>query len=92
MFLTRLGSRSKAVVTGDVTQIDLGDRQNSGLLEAMRVLKGVEDIALVTLSEQDVVRHKLVQAIIQAYDRYNRRQAKEKNTRREYDGKSKSRN
>jgi len=67
MFLTRLGFGSKMVVTGDVTQIDLPRGKQSGLNEAVRVLKRVEDIAFNFLSEQDVVRHHLVQKIIQAY-------------------------
>lgn len=68
MFLTRLGFGSKAVITGDVTQIDLPDSRRSGLLDAMRVLRGIEDIAILRFSEKDVVRHKLVQAIIRAYE------------------------
>ncbi len=70
MFLTRLGFGSKVVVTGDVTQIDLPEGKVSGLIEAVRVLRGVEDIGIVRFSEKDVVRHKLVQDIIKAYDRY----------------------
>lgn len=70
MFLTRLGFGSKIVVTGDVTQIDLPDGKVSGLIEATRVLRNVEDIGIVRFSEKDVVRHKLVQDIIKAYDRY----------------------
>lgn len=69
MFLTRLGFNSKAVVTGDVTQIDLPDGKKSGLKDAVNVLKKVEDIAIIKLSSKDVVRHKLVQAIINAYER-----------------------
>ena len=68
MFLTRLGFGSKIVITGDVTQIDLPDGKPSGLREAMRVLKGVEDIAICRLGESDVVRHALVQRIIKAYE------------------------
>ena len=70
MFLTRLGFNSKAVVTGDITQIDLADRRMSGLKEASHVLKGIDDIDIITLNEKDVVRHKLVQSIIKAYDKY----------------------
>ena len=70
MFLTRMGFGSRIVVTGDVTQIDLPDGKVSGLVEAVRVLKSVDDIAIVRFSEKDVVRHKLVQDIIKAYDRY----------------------
>ena len=68
MFLTRLGFGSKIVITGDITQIDLPTDKVSGLREAMRVLKGVEDIAIMRLTESDVVRHALVQRIIKAYE------------------------
>ena len=70
MFLTRLGFNSKAVITGDITQIDLPDSKKSGLIEAQRVRREVEDIAIVTFTEKDVVRHKIVQDIIKAYERY----------------------
>ena len=92
MFLTRLGFNSKAVVTGDITQIDLADGKKSGLTEAVTVLKNVDDIGIVTLNEKDVVRHKLVQSIIKAYDQYAQRKQRETTRRREYDGKSKSYN
>ena len=69
MFLTRLGFNSKAVVTGDITQIDLPDGKKSGLKDAVSVLKKVDDIAIIRLSGKDVVRHKLVQSIIEAYER-----------------------
>lgn len=71
MFLTRLGFNSKAVVTGDITQIDLPDGKRSGLKEAIQVLKNVDDIAIIKFSDKDVVRHKLVQQIIKAYERYS---------------------
>ena len=70
MFLTRLGFNSKAIITGDVTQIDLPDARRSGLVEAVKVLKNVEDIGITQFNEKDVVRHRLVQAIIKAYERY----------------------
>ncbi len=70
MFLTRLGPGSKGVITGDITQIDLPVRKKSGLLEAMKVLQNIEDICQVRFTEKDVVRHKLVQDIIKAYERY----------------------
>ena len=70
MFLTRLGFNSKIVVTGDITQIDLPDGKRSGLVEVMRILKNVGDIETVRFSERDVVRHKLVQDIIKAYEKY----------------------
>jgi phosphate starvation-inducible PhoH-like protein len=69
MFLTRLGFHSKAVVTGDITQIDLPEDKRSGLVEAARILDGVEGIGFMRFTEADVVRHPLVQAIIRAYDR-----------------------
>ncbi|MCR5523845.1 MAG: PhoH family protein [Clostridia bacterium] len=69
MFLTRLGFNSRMVVTGDITQIDLPDGKRSGLKEAMRVLKNIEGIGIVKFNEKDVVRHKLVQDIIKAYEK-----------------------
>ena len=71
MFLTRLGEGSKMVITGDITQIDLPDPKRSGLIEAMRVLKSVDDIVIHQFNEKDVVRHKLVQDIITAYANYD---------------------
>ncbi|MCI5593633.1 MAG: PhoH family protein [Anaerovoracaceae bacterium] len=70
MFLTRMGFGSKVVVTGDVTQIDLPRGKTSGLTEAVRVLKGVDDIDFCFLKDTDVVRHELVKKIINAYDKY----------------------
>ena len=72
MFLTRLGFNSKAVVTGDITQTDLPSGTRSGLVEAMKILQGIEGIAIHEFSERDVVRHKLVQRIILAYEKYER--------------------
>ena len=69
MFLTRLGFNSKMIVTGDVTQIDLPAGKESGLTDAMKVLKSVEDIAIVRFTQKDVVRHHLVQAIVKAYEK-----------------------
>ncbi len=69
MFLTRLGFNSKMVVTGDVTQIDLPDGKRSGLTDAMRILRNVPDVSINTFTEKDVVRHKLVQDIIKAYEK-----------------------
>lgn len=73
MYLTRLGFNSKTVITGDVTQIDLPQGKTSGLIEAERILKGVEGIKLIYFNEKDVVRHKLVQEILRAYERYEKR-------------------
>jgi phosphate starvation-inducible PhoH-like protein len=69
MFLTRLGEGSRMIITGDPTQIDLPPGQKSGLVEAVRILNGVEGIARVTFKEADVVRHDLVRRIVTAYDR-----------------------
>ena len=68
MFLTRLGIGSRAIITGDVTQIDLQRRSDSGLVQVAGILKGVEGIGFVILNQNDVVRHPLVMKIIQAYD------------------------
>ncbi|MCH5349945.1 MAG: PhoH family protein [Oscillospiraceae bacterium] len=74
MFLTRLGFNSKMVITGDITQIDLPDSKKSGLIDAMHILKNVDDICITRFTEKDVVRHKLVQDIIKAYEKaYNER-------------------
>jgi phosphate starvation-inducible PhoH-like protein len=75
MFLTRLGFSSKAVVTGDITQIDLPRRRFSGLEEVRTVLVGIDGIEFVYFSDQDVVRHELVQRIIRAYERFDARRA-----------------
>jgi phosphate starvation-inducible PhoH-like protein len=75
MFLTRLGFNSKAVITGDITQIDLAPETTSGLVEAVAVLREVEGIGFMRFSESDVVRHPLVQSIIRAYDEHLRRAA-----------------
>ena len=72
MFLTRMGMGSKMIITGDVTQIDLPAGRKSGLVEALEVLKGVEDIGMVRLSHRDVVRHELVQAIVKAYEKHDK--------------------
>ena len=72
MFLTRLGFHSKAVITGDITQVDLPETKISGLIEVQSILKGIEGIEFVYFSEKDVVRHPLVQDIIKAYDAYGK--------------------
>jgi len=69
MFLTRLGFNSKMVITGDITQIDLPDAKRSGLIEAIRILDNMEDIAVCRFTEKDVVRHRLVQEIVKAYEK-----------------------
>ena len=70
MFLTRLGVGSKSIITGDITQIDLSSKQESGLVQVVEVLKGIKGIGLVKLTQDDVVRHHLVKKIIEAYDRF----------------------
>jgi len=75
MFLTRLGFNSKAVITGDITQIDLTSGQRSGIVEAIEVVGKIEGIAFVYFNERDVVRHNLVQQIIKAYDEFDTSQA-----------------
>jgi len=77
MYLTRLGFGSKTVITGDVTQIDLPHSRTSGLVEAMRILKDVEDIKIIYFTEKDVVRHRLVQEIVRAYERHEKRDTEE---------------
>lgn len=78
MFLTRLGFNSKMVITGDVTQIDLPDSKRSGLVEATKILKNIDDIAINRFTEKDVVRHRLVQDIVRAYEQYNERKISNK--------------
>ena len=70
MFLTRLGFNSKAVITGDITQIDLPASKRSGLVEALEIVSNIEGIGTVAFNERDVVRHNLVQRIIRAYEQY----------------------
>jgi len=71
MFLTRLGANSKAIITGDITQIDLPSRQLSGLIQAKGILSSVQGVAFVYFDKSDVVRHKLVKDIIDAYEKFN---------------------
>ena len=78
MFLTRIGFGSQAIVTGDITQIDLPDGKKSGLMEAQKILKDIEGIAFCTFTEKDVVRHPLVQKIIKAYEKYDKEQEKKR--------------
>ena len=75
MFLTRVGLGSKAVVTGDITQIDLPPGRVSGLVQAQRIVKDIEGIEIVRFNERDVVRHPLVQKIVVAYDQFDRQEA-----------------
>jgi phosphate starvation-inducible PhoH-like protein len=85
MFLTRLGMNAKMIITGDITQIDLPLTTTSGLIQALNILKDVKGIGKVTFNKKDIVRHKLVQKIVDAYDKYDEKQKKE--TRKERDSK-----
>ena len=80
MFLTRLGFNSKIIVTGDITQTDLPDGKNSGLKEVIKILKNIEDIAIIKLNDKDIVRHRLVQKIINAYEKFE--ETRQKNEKR----------
>lgn len=78
MFLTRLGLNAKMIVTGDVTQIDLPSFQTSGLVQAMKILKNVSGIGKIEFDKKDIVRHKLVQRIVDAYDKFDKKELKDK--------------
>lgn len=78
MFLTRLGMNAKMIITGDVTQIDLPPSTTSGLIQAMQILKGVSGIGKVEFTKKDIVRHKLVQRIVEAYDKFDKKRAGER--------------
>ncbi|MDA3615113.1 PhoH family protein [Polluticaenibacter yanchengensis] len=80
MFLTRIGASAKAIITGDMSQVDLPKSQKSGLIKATRILRNIHGIAHIELDEEDVVRHRLVKAIIKAYDREHEREEKEEST------------
>jgi phosphate starvation-inducible PhoH-like protein len=83
MFLTRIGASAKAIITGDLTQIDLPKNQKSGLIKATKILRDIEGIAYIQLDEADVVRHRLVKSIIRAYDKDKEREEKEEEANRE---------
>ncbi len=78
MFLTRMGNNTKMIITGDLTQIDLPQRQASGLIQALHILKDVPGIGFITLGKKDIVRHKLVTKIVEAYDAYDKDKKEEK--------------
>lgn len=88
MFLTRIGANAKAIITGDMTQVDLPKSQKSGLIKASRILKNIHGIAHIELDEEDVVRHRLVKAIIKAYEsekvKEEEQESKQEGQRREY--------
>ena len=77
MFLTRMGQNTKMIITGDMTQIDLPRSERSGLKEAMLILKDVKGISFVEMSEKDIVRHRLVTRIVNAYEAYEKKQKEE---------------
>ncbi|MGL5260855.1 MAG: PhoH family protein [Bacteroides sp.] len=79
MFLTRMGTNTKMIITGDMTQIDLPRAQASGLKQALRILDGVQGISVVQLDKTDIVRHKLVERIVEAYELFDKEQTKNKN-------------
>ena len=83
MFLTRMGMNTKMVITGDLTQIDLPREQRSGLKEALKILEGVEGIGVVNLGQKDIVRHKLVTRIVNAYDAYDKARSEERRVKNE---------
>ena len=81
MFLTRMGTNTKMIITGDMTQIDLPHDQRSGLKEALKILDGVEGIGVVNLGQKDIVRHKLVTRIVNAYDKYDKERVEAREAR-----------
>lgn len=83
MFLTRMGMNTKMIVTGDMTQIDLPASQTSGLIQAIRILKHVKGISFIELNEKDIVRHRLVTKIVEAYEQYDKEQKAEREKRKE---------
>lgn len=83
MFLTRMGMNTKMIITGDMTQIDLPSSQASGLVQAMHILKGVKGISFIELNKKDIVRHKLVTRIVDAYEKYEEQKKEAKNKEKE---------
>ena len=82
MFLTRMGMNTKMIVTGDMTQIDLPASQTSGLVQAIKILKGVKGISFIELNKKDIVRHKLVTRIVEAYEKFEEKEKAERKTTR----------
>ena len=82
MFLTRMGMNTKMIVTGDMTQIDLPSSQTSGLVQALRILKGVKGISFVELNKKDIVRHQLVTRIVDAYEKFDKETKTEREKRK----------
>jgi phosphate starvation-inducible PhoH-like protein len=83
MFLTRLGTNAKMIVTGDITQIDLPPTATSGLIQAMNILKGVNGIGRIEFNKKDIVRHKLVKRIVDAYEKHDARRAAEREEKKQ---------
>lgn len=83
MFLTRMGTNTKMIITGDCSQIDLPASQKSGLIEALRILKGIEGIAFIELNKKDIVRHKLVTRIVEAYDKDEKKKEEKRKCRQD---------
>jgi phosphate starvation-inducible PhoH-like protein len=83
MFLTRMGMNTKMIVTGDMTQIDLPSSQTSGLVQALRILKGVKGIAFIEMNKKDIVRHKLVTKIVEAYEKFDKALREEREAAKE---------
>lgn len=84
MFLTRLGINAKMIVTGDITQIDLPPTASSGLIQAMKILKGVSGIGKIEFNKKDIVRHKLVKRIVEAYEKHDAKRAAEREEKRQF--------
>ena len=82
MFLTRMGMNTKMIVTGDMTQIDLPASQTSGLVQAIKILKGVKGISFIELNKKDIVRHKLVTRIVEAYEKSRKKRKQKRKTTR----------
>ena len=76
MFLTRIGHNSKIVVSGDITQIDLDKPKNSGLVQAMKILKNINDIGFIEFLKEDICRHPIVEKIVAAYEKHNKQEGK----------------
>jgi len=85
MFLTRMGWNTKMIITGDMTQVDLPHEQKSGLREALRILGGIEGIGVVEFNKKDIVRHKLVTRIVNAYEAYDKKTAEERQLKKDND-------
>ena len=88
--MTRLGTNAKMIITGDMTQIDLPTSQVSGLVQAIHILKGVQGIGKIEFSKKDIVRHKLVQHIVEAYERFDEKQKEIRRNKTDKDSRTKT--